>query len=604
MPTETTTAIVNWSALPGTILEGGYEVADRLSGSESSAVYRLRILGDRFTEATVSVFAPSGVSAEQFALWGEASNLPSPSLARPLGVGEKVIDGLPLRYVMLRQQDETLADVLLERPLAADEVREVLRNAVDALGILHSRGYVHSCLSPRTVLAIGDSIVLATRSIRRINSSLPEAAEAEFLAPESSRENLTPEADIWCLGATVYQALTQKAYLSEQEADFASLPSPFHVITQRCLSEDSHARCTLSDIRAMLRGEQLDLFQPQKPRIADLPLAAESNGTHGHAVSDESVNGDTRHEALDPAPAKTEEGLGTEPGSPDEKDSSDADEKAATGTPQVPHPGSSTAGEKKTVAGPRASVAAMAPAPFPGARRTSSTRPLTRQTSAPPPEPAAESKQGSSLPPRQEGPVRTSYGLGSVPPLGSIPNAAMMPAPTPRSSVALRGIGIAVLGLILVAGLAWMIWSPDSSSEQARSAAAVAIPESATHTADVPQTLDKPNTTPPPAAAVPSLSKPSIPLASAPTASAVAAGKNWRVVAFTFAQPLDAEHKVDQISAKHPELNPEVFSPTGAGSPYLVVLGGLMSREEATRLRRRARLAGMPRDSYVQNYSH
>jgi hypothetical protein len=73
------------------------------------------------------------------------------------------------------------------------------------------------------------------------------------------------------------------------------------------------------------------------------------------------------------------------------------------------------------------------------------------------------------------------------------------------------------------------------------------------------------------------------------------------VIAYTYNHEAQAKEKVGQIAGKHPELRPEVFTPTGH-APYLVALGGPMSREEAFAFAGKAKRAGLPRDLYAQNY--
>lgn len=99
--------------------------------------------------------------------------------------------------------------------------------------------------------------------------------------------------------------------------------------------------------------------------------------------------------------------------------------------------------------------------------------------------------------------------------------------------------------------------------------------------------------------------------ASAPVA-AVASGRNqkgdaagvhsqWRVVAYTYNHEDQAQHKSVTVATRYPELHPEVFTPTGR-APYLVTIGGAMSRDEAFALAAKARNEGLPRDTYAQNY--
>lgn len=76
----------------------------------------------------------------------------------------------------------------------------------------------------------------------------------------------------------------------------------------------------------------------------------------------------------------------------------------------------------------------------------------------------------------------------------------------------------------------------------------------------------------------------------------------WRVIAYTYNHKDQAEHKAAVVAQAHPDLRAEVFTPTGQ-APYLVSLGGAMSRDQAFALAQRARNEGLPRDTYAQNYS-
>ena len=85
--------------------------------------------------------------------------------------------------------------------------------------------------------------------------------------------------------------------------------------------------------------------------------------------------------------------------------------------------------------------------------------------------------------------------------------------------------------------------------------------------------------------------------------NAAAGGRDqWRVVAFTYNYADQAQKKVATIAQKHADLHPEVFTPTGR-APYLVTVGGVMSREQAFALAQQVRGLGLPRDTYAQNYS-
>jgi hypothetical protein len=81
-------------------------------------------------------------------------------------------------------------------------------------------------------------------------------------------------------------------------------------------------------------------------------------------------------------------------------------------------------------------------------------------------------------------------------------------------------------------------------------------------------------------------------------------GRVWRVIAYTFSGFKGADHKARRINSKYPSFHAEVFAPRGKGRPpYLVALGGRMTRAEAVRLQHAARSRGLPRDTFIRNYS-
>ena len=77
--------------------------------------------------------------------------------------------------------------------------------------------------------------------------------------------------------------------------------------------------------------------------------------------------------------------------------------------------------------------------------------------------------------------------------------------------------------------------------------------------------------------------------------------EQWRVVAFTYNHADQAQKKAKTIAQDHADLHPEVFTPTGR-APYLVTVGGVMSRDQAYAFAQQVRRQGLPRDTYAQNY--
>ena len=88
----------------------------------------------------------------------------------------------------------------------------------------------------------------------------------------------------------------------------------------------------------------------------------------------------------------------------------------------------------------------------------------------------------------------------------------------------------------------------------------------------------------------------------APKLQSVDTRHQWRVIAYTYNHEDQAQHKTLVVAQAHPDLRPEVFTPTGS-APYLVSLDGAMTRDDAFALVQKARNEGLPRDTYAQNYT-
>ncbi len=89
--------------------------------------------------------------------------------------------------------------------------------------------------------------------------------------------------------------------------------------------------------------------------------------------------------------------------------------------------------------------------------------------------------------------------------------------------------------------------------------------------------------------------------APAPAAPLASTARGWRVVTYTYNHEDQAWKKAASLLKQHPTLHPEVFSPSGH-APFLVTLGGVMSQSQAEAMRKQARRAGLPRDTFARLY--
>lgn len=92
-----------------------------------------------------------------------------------------------------------------------------------------------------------------------------------------------------------------------------------------------------------------------------------------------------------------------------------------------------------------------------------------------------------------------------------------------------------------------------------------------------------------------------VPAVAPPATVAADTRSGWRVIAYTYNREDQARHKAEVVAQQHPDLHPEVFTPTGR-APFLVSLGGVMSRDQAFAGAAQAHREGLPHDVYARHY--
>lgn len=245
---ETVATKADWIGLRGKILEGGFELGDVLEAKDTVAHFRARVLGYSSVAAYASFYAAEGPAAtEQLQVWQDLRSLKHPNLKMPLGCGRLKSNGVSCIYVVCSMPDETLSEILGDRALTEEEGRELLKSLGQGLLYLHSHGFAHGALSPEMAVAVGESIQISTECVRRINSFPKiEIAVPRYLAPEVTSANVSMAADIWCLGATVFESLVQKKYETNWFGDVERLG--LGTSLQKCLDANPHTRARLSEL--------------------------------------------------------------------------------------------------------------------------------------------------------------------------------------------------------------------------------------------------------------------------------------------------------------------------------------------------------------------
>jgi hypothetical protein len=252
----------DWGSLQETSI-GEFQLQEFLGADATSAVFRAEMASKGRTSAVVKFYKveQDSVAENQTEIWEEAKKLDHPNLIGLLGAGRVALGDHKLIYVAVEPADESLSSALAERRLEPAEATEILTSTRSGLHYLHSHGFIHSCLSPEQIFAVGDAIKLSTEGLRKPGPvQRLMASNPKYVAPESDEANTSRAADVWCLGATLLEALTRQKVTSGNWSAQA-VPLELRGVVQRCLNDDPNLRSNLSQIDQ----EPVTPEQPAKP---------------------------------------------------------------------------------------------------------------------------------------------------------------------------------------------------------------------------------------------------------------------------------------------------------------------------------------------------
>jgi serine/threonine protein kinase len=252
----------------GQTVNARYPLQQYLGGSDTTAVFLTQLPTGTKSKAAIKLVAASASDGEILVgNWKRAAQLSHPHLLQVFDGGRCWLSGRELLYVVTEFADENLAQVLPHRGLTAGEADTMLRPMVGALGYLHEQGLVHGDLRPANVMAVGDQLKLSADSVCGPGAA-PKILSNYYGAPELSSGQISPATDIWLLGATLVEALTQRAPSAPGSA--GNLPKPYAEIASHCLVKEPAKRWTVGDVAAAIG------LQSRVPRVVEpKPVKAE-----------------------------------------------------------------------------------------------------------------------------------------------------------------------------------------------------------------------------------------------------------------------------------------------------------------------------------------
>jgi len=249
-----------WSRLEGQVVNGAFPLRRYLGSSDHSGVFLTEYAAQNLSHAALKLVPAIPTLAEsQLAHWSAAAGVAHPQLIRLFETGRCQLGGLHYLYVIMDYAEQNLGQLLQHRALGEAEVREMLPLTLEALGFLHSRDLVQGQLKPSNILVIENQLRLASDTIRPAGEATASIGTLSVYNPPEARDgSFSTSGDMWALGVTICQALTQRApSRSGERGESVALPTDFPVafidIVRRCLSRNPAQRPSVADFQDWLK---------------------------------------------------------------------------------------------------------------------------------------------------------------------------------------------------------------------------------------------------------------------------------------------------------------------------------------------------------------
>jgi TonB family protein len=286
-----------WKRWEGRTVDGRFPLQSYLGSSDHSAVF-LTVTqpgGNDSKKAAIKLIPASAVDANhQFLRWKATSELTHPNLIRIFEAGRGELDGTELLYVVMEYAEENLSQILPERALTAEEARGMLAPILRALQFVHDKGFVHGHIQPSNILAVGDQVKLSSDALSMAGERRGSArATSGYDPPEAAMGAISTASDVWQLGMTLIEVLTQhlpvwdRARTSAPEVS-AAVPEPFREIARHCLQVDAGERWTVGEILHRVEADRVEAVRRGSERVESarpVPPLAQSDAQTKKAAS-------------------------------------------------------------------------------------------------------------------------------------------------------------------------------------------------------------------------------------------------------------------------------------------------------------------------------
>ena len=271
-----------WTRWEGELIDGAFALRRLLSGSDHSGVFLAENSAQNPSDVAIKIVpADPAIAEAQLTCWKSAAGLSHPHLVQILGAGRCQLGGRQFLFLVMEYAEQTLSQILPKRALSADEVWEMLPPVLDALVFLHDRSLVQGQLKPSNLLVVNGRLKLASDTVRAAGESTAGGASPSIYdPPEAMNGAISTAGDIWALGITMVEALTQHPPAwPDERSETVILPTGFAPalvdILRRCLSRNPAERATAAELDAKFkRPPQAPVNSSPEPVPSPEPAAS------------------------------------------------------------------------------------------------------------------------------------------------------------------------------------------------------------------------------------------------------------------------------------------------------------------------------------------
>jgi serine/threonine protein kinase len=242
-----------WKDLEGQSV-GAFTLHSYVGGSDQTAVFSTtRSNGE---QAAIKLLpCDSRTSDLKLSRLQQAIRLSHPNLLKIYDSGVVELQSTNLVWALSQFAEEDLSQILPLRPLTVSETEQMISPLLSALSYLHREGFIHGRIKPSNIMAIGDQVKLSVDAVSVLGDPLMNALRTPYDAPEVRTGKVLPASDVWSLGMTIVDVLTQRLPSTGAGAVRIpnALPEPYHTIATRCLQIDARQRPIVNEVQGLLK---------------------------------------------------------------------------------------------------------------------------------------------------------------------------------------------------------------------------------------------------------------------------------------------------------------------------------------------------------------